>query len=30
VLLVTHDPNAVAFAGRKVVLAGGQLAEGVT
>jgi ABC-type lipoprotein export system ATPase subunit len=30
VLLVTHDPNAVAFAGRKVVLAGGQLAESVT
>ena len=27
VLLVTHDPDAVAFAGRKVVLAGGQLAE---
>ena len=30
VLLVTHDPNAVAFAGRKVVLAGGQLAESET
>ena len=30
VLLVTHDPNAVAFAGRKVVLEGGQLAESVT
>ena len=27
VLLVTHDPDAVAFAGRKVVLAGGRLAE---
>jgi len=29
VLLVTHDPDAVAFAGRKVVLAGGRLAESV-
>ena len=27
VLLVTHDPDAVAFAGRQVVLQGGQLAE---
>ena len=27
VLLVTHDPDAVAFAGRQVVLQGGQLAS---
>ena len=27
VLLVTHDPDAVAFSGRQVVLQGGQLAE---
>ena len=30
VLLVTHDPDAVAFAGRQVMLQGGQLAESVS
>ena len=30
VLLVTHDPDAVAFAGRQVMLQGGQLAQSVS
>ena len=30
VLLVTHDPDAVAFAGRQVMLQGGQLAHSVS
>ena len=29
-LLVTHDPDAVAFAGRQVMLQGGQLAQSVS